>query len=112
MSTEESRYRQQSTDELVESREVVHGSARPGVEPAYTERSMRRGASPLATWVNVIKQKTGRTPMIYSAPGFWNGLPGTGQFAGEVLWVANWQVNCPDKPTPWTGLPLRTSVTV
>jgi MYXO-CTERM domain-containing protein len=57
----------------------------------------------LATWVNVIKARTGRTPMIYSAPGFWNGLPGTGQFAGEVLWVANWQVNCPDTPTPWTG---------
>ena len=54
MSTEESQYRQQSADELVESREVVHGSARPGVEPAYAESSMSRGASPLATWVNVI----------------------------------------------------------
>jgi lysozyme len=57
----------------------------------------------LATWVSVIKSKTGRTPMIYSAPGFWDPLPSTGQFAGEVLWVANWQVSCPDTPTPWTG---------
>jgi lysozyme len=57
----------------------------------------------LAAWVAEIKAKTGRTPMIYTAPGFWNGLPNTGQFAGEVLWVANWQVSCPDTPTPWTG---------
>ncbi|HEX8791335.1 MAG TPA: GH25 family lysozyme [Polyangiaceae bacterium] len=59
--------------------------------------------SNLAAWVAEIKAKTGRTPMIYTAPGFWNGLPNTGQFAGEVLWVANWQVSCPDTPTPWTG---------
>ena len=57
----------------------------------------------LATWLGVIKSKTGRTPMIYTAPGFWNPLPSTGQFAGDVLWVANWQVSCPDTPTPWTG---------
>jgi lysozyme len=57
----------------------------------------------LATWVSVIKAKTGRTPIIYTAPGFWDPLPSTGQFAGEVLWVANWQVSCPDTPTPWTG---------
>jgi YggT family protein len=54
MSTEESRYRQESAGEVVESREVVHGSARPDVEPAHAERSVRWGASPLATWVNVI----------------------------------------------------------
>jgi lysozyme len=57
----------------------------------------------LAAWVGEIKAKTGVTPMIYTAPGFWNGLPSTGQFAGEVMWVANWQVSCPDVPTPWTG---------
>ena len=57
----------------------------------------------LATWLSVVKAKTGRTPMIYSAPGFWNALPSTGQFAGDTLVVANWQVTCPDTPTPWTG---------
>jgi lysozyme len=59
--------------------------------------------SNLAAWVAEIKAKTGRTPIIYTAPGFWNGLPSTGQFGSEVLWVANWQVNCPDTPTPWTA---------
>jgi lysozyme len=57
----------------------------------------------LATWISVVKTATGREPMIYSAPGFWNGLPNTGQFSNVVLWVANWQVNCPDTPTPWGG---------
>jgi lysozyme len=57
----------------------------------------------LATWVSVIKSKTGRTPIIYTAPGFWDALPSTGQFSGETLWVANWQVSCPDTPTPWTS---------
>jgi lysozyme len=57
----------------------------------------------LATWVSVIKAKTGRTPIIYTAPGFWNSLPNTGQFGSDTLWVANWQVSCPDTPTPWTS---------
>jgi YGGT family len=54
MSTEESRYRQESADELVVTREVTHGSPRLTVEPAHTESTTSRGASPLATWVRVI----------------------------------------------------------
>jgi lysozyme len=57
----------------------------------------------LATWVSVIKSKTGRTPIIYTAPGFWDDLPSTGQFSDVTLWVANWEVSCPDTPTPWTS---------
>jgi lysozyme len=57
----------------------------------------------LAAWTAHIQQATGRVPMIYTAPGFWDPLPSTGQFGGDVLWVANWQVNCPDTPTPWSG---------
>jgi GH25 family lysozyme M1 (1,4-beta-N-acetylmuramidase) len=57
----------------------------------------------LATWISVVSAKTGRTPIIYTAPGFWNALPNTDQFANEVLWVANWEVSCPGMPTPWTG---------
>jgi hypothetical protein len=57
----------------------------------------------LATWANVIKARLGVRPMIYSAPGFWDPLPSTGQFATDTLWVANWQVNCPNTPTPWGG---------
>jgi YGGT family len=54
MSIEESKYRQESADEVVESREIVRGPVRLAVEPAHVEHSVRRGASPLATWINVI----------------------------------------------------------
>jgi len=54
MSIEESQYREQTADEVVESREVVHGSDRLAGEPARVERRVSRGASPLATWTNVI----------------------------------------------------------
>ncbi len=54
MSTEDSRYRSETADEVVQSREVVHGPGRLAGEPAYAERSVSRGASPLATWIGVI----------------------------------------------------------
>jgi lysozyme len=57
----------------------------------------------LATWVSVIESKTGRTPMIYASPGFWDDLPSTGQFSGLGSWVADWGPTCPDTSTPWTN---------
>jgi hypothetical protein len=54
MSIEESKYRQQSADEVVESREVVQGPVRMAGQPGHAERSVSRGASPLANWVNGI----------------------------------------------------------
>lgn len=60
----------------------------------------------LATWVSAITTATGRTPIIYTAEGFWDALPNTSQFANVTLWVANWGVTCPDTPTPWTAWSL------
>lgn len=54
MSIEESSYRQQSEDEVVESRELAQGPVRPVGEPGHARRTVIRGASPLATWINVI----------------------------------------------------------
>jgi len=56
----------------------------------------------LTTWIGVIKAKTGRTPMIYASPGFWDTLPSTTPFASDPAWVADWSVSCPDTSTPWT----------
>jgi lysozyme len=85
------------------------GTLEPGDLPPMADVEVMDGESGatlvanLATWLGVVKAKTGRTPLIYSAPGFWDALPNTGQFAGDTLVVANWQVNCPDTPTPWTN---------
>jgi YggT family protein len=52
MSSQESRYRQESPDEVVESREVVNAPV--AGRPAYAERRVSFGSSPLAMWVNGI----------------------------------------------------------
>jgi lysozyme len=100
-----------SEDPTAQANIVVNaiGSIAPGDLPPVADVEVMDGQSGatlvahLATWLNVIEARLGVTPMIYSAPGFWDPLPSTGQFAGEALWVANWQVICPDTPTPWGG---------
>jgi hypothetical protein len=58
MSQQDSSYRQQTADEVVESRDVVRGSVPndgpQGAPPGYSESTVSRGASPLAMWINVI----------------------------------------------------------
>jgi uncharacterized protein YggT (Ycf19 family) len=54
MSVEDSHYRSETADEVVLSREVVQGPVRMAGEPGHVVRSVSRGASPLATWINVI----------------------------------------------------------
>lgn len=54
----------------------------------------------IGQWTAHIKSKTGRTPIIYTGPGFWNGL-GTHQDGADTLWVANWGVSCPSMPSSW-----------
>ena len=49
-----------------------------------------------------IQTATGRTPIIYTDPGFWDALPNTSQFADNILWVANWGVSCPSLPSGWS----------
>ena len=55
-------------------------------------------AARVGQWVSHIKAKTGRTAIIYTAPGFWNGL-GTKSYGADALWVANWGVSCPSMPS-------------
>jgi lysozyme len=58
-------------------------------------------ASRLQAWVDTVKSRTGRTPIIYTSPGLWDGyhLP---SFAAETLWVANWAVSKPRLPNGWS----------
>ena len=56
----------------------------------------------MTKWLTHVEQKTGRVPLIYSSPGFWSSI-GSPNFSHDVLWVANWQVNCPNTPGGWTA---------
>jgi lysozyme len=58
----------------------------------------------LQTWIVAVKAGTGKTPMIYTAEGYWDGSAGgSGAFASSPLWVANWGVTCPSLPAGWTN---------
>ncbi|HEU0113321.1 MAG TPA: GH25 family lysozyme, partial [Thermomicrobiales bacterium] len=52
-------------------------------------------------WLSYVKQKTGRTPMIYTSPGFWPSI-GNPDLSAYVLWVAHWGTTCPTMPTGWS----------
>ena len=52
-------------------------------------------------WLAHVEQKTGRIPFIYVSPGFWPSL-GSPNESHYRLWVANWQVSCPNTPTGWS----------
>jgi lysozyme len=57
----------------------------------------------LQTWMAAVQAGTGKTPLIYTSPGFWNGSVNSNAFAGNPLWVANWGVNCPTLPNAWNA---------
>lgn len=57
--------------------------------------------SGVQTWLDVVFEGTGRIPMIYTAPSFWNEHLNN-QFGSYPLWVANYGVQSPSLPTGWT----------
>ena len=56
----------------------------------------------LQTWLDVVQQATGRVPIIYTSPTFWNSL-GTSAFGRYPLWVAEYGVQTPKLPAGWTS---------
>lgn len=56
----------------------------------------------IATWMDVVSSATGRTPMIYTGAYGWTDLTGDADFTDSPLWTANWEVECPLIPNPWT----------
>jgi lysozyme len=60
-------------------------------------------AANLQTWADAVEAGTGKAPMIYTAEGYWDSDVASSAFSSNPLWVANWQVSCPDLPTGWTN---------
>jgi lysozyme len=52
------------------------------------------------TWVGVVEERTGRKPIIYTNPAYWNQLQ-TDDFGSSPLWVAHWGVHKPTLPRGW-----------
>lgn len=54
------------------------------------------------TWLQIVEQATGKIPIIYVSPSFWNSLGNPQSFIRYSLWIANYQVSCPWVPAPWS----------
>lgn len=57
----------------------------------------------MKTWIGNVQAGTGRVPMIYTAPGFWDVNVGSTAFSAYPLWAANWGVACPNLAEGWTN---------
>lgn len=52
-------------------------------------------------WMTTVQTRTGMTPIIYTAPAFWNSL--NASFPDNDLWVAHWGVSAPTVPNGWAA---------
>jgi lysozyme len=56
----------------------------------------------IGQWIDAIQKHFCRTPIIYTAPSFWNYLGSPAQFSSLPLWIADYAVSKPVIPQPWT----------
>ncbi|MCC7534826.1 MAG: glycoside hydrolase family 25 protein [Deltaproteobacteria bacterium] len=54
-------------------------------------------------WIDRVREGTGKTPMIYTGPYFWDDNVASTDFADNPLWIAHWGVTCARLPTGWTS---------
>jgi lysozyme len=88
----------------------VAGSPKSGELPPVIDLEVTDGltaaqvAAGARTFLQRVQQKTGRVPMIYTSVRVFNSLlGGPPGFNPYPLWVANWNVRCPNIPNPpWT----------
>jgi lysozyme len=53
-------------------------------------------------WLKTIESKTKRKPIIYTSPGFWDGLSvSSSAFADYPLWLAHYRLGRPNIPGKW-----------
>ncbi len=62
--------------------------------------------SQMQSWIDRVTEGTGKRPFIYTAKYFWNDHVASTQFESFPLWVANYDVTCPDLPDAWAGWTL------
>ncbi len=57
----------------------------------------------VTTWLTTVESLTGRTPMIYVSPGFWESYMGNSTaFHHYPLWVAHYTSGSPRVPGGWS----------
>jgi lysozyme len=59
-------------------------------------------AAAIRTWVERVRARTGREPIVYTSPAFWRDHVGGADLTSQPLWLAHYTTECPRIPTPWT----------
>lgn len=52
-------------------------------------------------WLEHVEKATGKTPILYTGPYFWDTNVAASGFTKYPLWVANYGVMCPSVPGEW-----------
>ena len=56
------------------------------------------------SWLQRVRSRTGRLPVLYTSPGFWSGLGNPTPSPLPYLWDAHWTSACPSLPPAWGRL--------
>jgi GH25 family lysozyme M1 (1,4-beta-N-acetylmuramidase) len=85
------------------------GPLEPGdLPPVLDVENTGGGMSPSAVaaqvgrWMDRVEPALGVKPIIYTGKYFWQDNVQSSDFADHPLWIAYWDVTCPDLPTPWS----------
>jgi lysozyme len=74
---------------------VIDIEVADGVEPRELSRRIDR-------WVARVRGATGIRPVIYTSAKSWSALlGGSRRFRGHPLWIAHYDVECPNTPAAW-----------
>jgi len=60
-------------------------------------------AAHVRTWLSVVQQGTGKAPIVYTGPYFWDGSVGDTGFGATPLWIADYGPSCPAVPNGWSS---------
>ncbi|GAC1547115.1 MAG: hypothetical protein NVS3B10_11000 [Polyangiales bacterium] len=77
--------------------------------PATIDVEVTGGQSPatiaanVGKWLARVEAGTGRKPMIYTGPYFWQNNVASLAYGGYPLWVADYGVSNPQVPAPWSN---------
>jgi GH25 family lysozyme M1 (1,4-beta-N-acetylmuramidase) len=67
----------------------------------YSASTILKG---VRTWLDYVENALKKRPIIYTSPGFWNGLyTSKSDFSKYSLWLAHYTGQCPDVPSPWSN---------
>jgi GH25 family lysozyme M1 (1,4-beta-N-acetylmuramidase) len=63
-------------------------------------------AAKVARLISLVRQGTGKQPVIYTGPFFWQNNVNAASFGNVPLWIADYGVSCPLIPNGWSSWSL------